>query len=69
MDSISPEAVALQLDVSEGPTNYVLITLDAGGELVDILETFTNSEQAHAAAKEVAASSKLPFSLRRTPFG
>ena len=69
MTTISPEARALQLDVSDAPHQWHLITLDADGELIDLLEHFTNSDEAHAAAERLARECGLPYSLCHTPHG
>ena len=69
MRAISPEARALELDVSDAPHEWHLYTLDADGELVDLLEQFTDSETAHACAEAVARESGLPYSLCRIPPG
>ena len=69
MRAISPEARALQLDVSDAPHEWHLITLDANGEMIDLLEHFTDSKLAHATAERVARESGLPYSLCETPHG
>jgi hypothetical protein len=66
---ISPEARRLILDVWDAPHTYCLYTLDADGDLVDMLDDFTDREAAQAAAQKTARDTGMQLFIQHTPPG
>jgi hypothetical protein len=65
----NPKACTVVLDTSDAPEIYHVATFDADGTLVDIIDDYTDLDEAKAAAEEWSRTTKLPLSLRETPYG
>jgi hypothetical protein len=67
MRQISPEAVALEIDVSDAPHVWNVYTINNDGDLVDLFDELHDSDKAHAFAEELSRKSGLPLRTRYTP--
>jgi hypothetical protein len=67
-NKISPEAVGLEIDVSDAPHTWNICTVNKDGDLVDLFDPPNDSDGAHALARKLAQDSGLPLKIRYSPF-
>jgi hypothetical protein len=68
MRQISPEAVGLEIDVSDAPHTWNVYTINKDGDLLDLFDELYDSDKAHGFAEDLSRKSGLPLRTRYTPW-
>jgi hypothetical protein len=64
---ISPEAVALEIDVSDAPHTWNVYTINKDGDLLDLFDELYDSDKAHSFAENLSRKTRLPLRKRYLP--